>query len=90
MPTKEDKIARLTAGLRELKDPGTLPAAEPARPAPAKESRPVGKSVHLRVPPELLARYAAEAGRRSTAAGRTITTQAVMLEVLANGLPDHG
>jgi len=78
MVSKLDKIARLTAGLSSLPEPA------------AKPRRPVGTPVNLRMPPDLLARYATEAGRRSAEAGRTITAQAVMLEVLEAGLPARG
>jgi hypothetical protein len=80
MVSKLDKIARLTEGLQALPEPAAAPKAK----------RPVGVPVTLRMPPEMLAHYAAEAGRRSVAAGRTITAQAVMLEALAIGVADRG
>lgn len=79
MASKLDKIARLTEGLQSLPDP-----------ARAKPRRQVGVPVNIRMPPDLLARYAAEAGRRSGEVGRTVTAQAVMLEVLSAGLSDRG
>ncbi|WP_277751905.1 hypothetical protein [Dankookia rubra] len=42
------------------------------------------------MPDALLARYAAEAGRRSVTTGRTVTAQTVMLEILTAGLPVDG
>lgn len=81
MVSKLDKIARLTEGLQSLPEPVA---------APAKPKRERGVPVNLRMPEALLARYAAEAGRRSAERGRTVTAQTVMLEVLAAGLPDHG
>ncbi|MDO9714167.1 hypothetical protein [Paracraurococcus lichenis] len=81
MASKIDKMAKLTEGLLSLPDQG----------APsAKAKRPVGTPVNLRMPPDLLAAYAAEAGRRSAEKGRTVTAQAVMLEVLTAGRPDRG
>jgi hypothetical protein len=81
MASKLDKIERLTEGLRGLPEP-------PAQPAKPKRER--GVAVNVRMPEALLARYAAEAGRRSAERGRTVTAQTVMLEVLAAGLPEHG
>jgi hypothetical protein len=80
MTSKLDKISRLTEGLKAL----------PEVPAAAKPRRPVGTPVTLRMPPELLASYATEAGRRSAEVGRTVTAQAVMLEQLQAGPPRHG
>jgi hypothetical protein len=81
MASKLDKIQKLTEGLQNLPEPPQ---------APARPKRERGVPVNLRMPEALLARYAAEAGRRSAAAGRTVTSQTVMLEVLAAGLPDRG
>ena len=81
MASKLDKIAKLTDGLRDLPEPPQ---------SPAKPKRERGVAVNVRMPKALLARYAAEAGRRSVAAGRTITSQTVMLEVLTAGLPERG
>ena len=81
MGSKLDRIQRLTEGLQNLPEP-------PQQPPKPKRER--GVPVNIRMPEALLARYAAEAGRRSVAAGRTITTQTVMLEILAAGLPDNG
>jgi hypothetical protein len=81
MESKLDRIQRLTEGLQNLPEP-------PQQPAKPKRER--GVPVNIRMPEALLTRYAAEAGRRSVAAGRTITTQTVMLEILAAGLPDNG
>ena len=78
--SKLDKITRLTEGLKDLPD---LPVA-------SKPKRPVGTPVTVRMPPDLLAKYAAEAGRRSAEDGRTVTSQAVILEQLAAGPPRRG
>lgn len=84
MPSKLDKIARLTEGLAAaMPDPGQ-------KPPPPKKRRQVGVPVTLRTPEDLMRRYAAEAARRTAETGRTVTLQAVMLEVLAKGLPHHG
>ena len=80
MVSKLDKISRLTEGLKAL----------PEVAAAAKPKRPVGTPVTLRMPAELLAAYAAEAGRRSVVAGRTITAQAVMLEALQASAAPRG
>ncbi len=84
MASKIDKMAKLTEGLLSLPEQGQPP------PVAAKAKRPVGTPVNLRMPPDLLAAYAAEAGRRSAEKGRTVTTQAVMLEVLTAGRPERG
>jgi hypothetical protein len=81
MASKLDKIQKLTEGLQSLPEP-------PQQAAKPKRER--GVPVNLRMPEALLAGYAAEAGRRSVEAGRTITAQTVMLEVLAAGLPSRG
>ena len=81
MVSKIDRVQRLAEGLADLPEPGQRRA---------KPKRERGIPVNLRMPEALLARYAAEAGRRSVIAGRTITAQTVMLEVLAAGLPDNG
>ncbi|MES2712015.1 MAG: hypothetical protein V4653_10565 [Pseudomonadota bacterium] len=80
MTSKLDKIDRLTEGLKAL----------PEVAAGSRARRPVGTPVTVRMPPELLAKYAAEAGRRSVADGRTITSQAVILEQLQAGPPVRG
>jgi hypothetical protein len=81
MASKLDRIQRLTEGLHSL--------SEPAQQS-AKPKRERGVPVNLRMPDALLVRYAAEAGRRSVATGRTVTAQTVMLEILTAWLPTDG
>jgi hypothetical protein len=89
MASKIDKISKLTAGLASLPDPG-----EPAPPAPAVTGpRPRGRppadtvAVNLRMPTSYRERVVIEAARRSHAARRTITPQAVILELMDAHLP---
>lgn len=87
MASKLDKITRLAAGLADLPaaeaNPFPQPAAQQGRGRPPKET----VSVNLRLPSELRERIALEAARRSTAARRTITTQAVIVELMDKSVP---
>jgi len=80
------------AGLRKMAPDATAPkpAAAPApAPAPSAPARERGEPVNVRMPAELRARLAAESARRTAEAGRTVTVQAVILDVLGKALP-HG
>ncbi len=89
MASKIDRIGKLTAGLAGLQDPGaSAPAAAPP-PEPRPRGRPPVDTValNLRMPTSLRERVAVEAARRSHAARRTITPQAVILELMEANLP---
>jgi len=87
MASKLDKISKLAAGLAELPAPDAAPF--PENPAPRGRGRPPKDmvSVNLRLPSELRERIALEAARRSAKARRTITTQAVIVEVMEQAMP---
>ena len=88
MASKLDKISRLAEGLAGLPAPEATPL--PQGPEPRGRGRPVKEdmvSVNLRLPSELRERIALEAARRSAAARRTITTQAVIVDVMEKAMP---
>ena len=88
MTSKLDKISKLAAGLADLPAPEAAPFPQP--PAPRGRGRPAKEdmvSVNLRLPSELRERIALEAARRSAAARRTITTQAVIVDVMDKAMP---
>ena len=88
MASKLDKISRLAEGLAGLPTPEAAPP--PQGPTPRGRGRPAKEdmvSVNLRLPSELRERFALEAARRSAAARRTITTQAVIVDVMEKAMP---
>ena len=88
MASKLDKISRLAAGLADLPSPEAAPF--PQAPAPRGRGRPVKEdmvSVNLRLPSELRERIVLEAARRSAAVRRTVTTQAVIVDVMGKAMP---
>lgn len=88
MASKLDKISRLAEGLAGLPAPEAAPL--PQDPAPRGRGRPAKEdmvSVNLRLPSELRERIALEAARRSAAARRTVTTQAVIVDVMGKAMP---
>lgn len=94
MASRLDKIQKLTAGLAALPDPDPAPSPQPPVPQPAptdgpRRGRPPVDTVamNLRLPTPLRDRVAIEAGRRSQAARRNITPQAVILELMDKHLP---
>jgi len=88
MASKLDRISRLAEGLADLPAPEAAPFPQGLAPRgpgrPAKEDM---VSVNLRLPSELRERIALEAARRSAAARRTITTQAVIVDVMEKAMP---
>lgn len=88
MASKLDRISRLAEGLAGLPAPEAAPLPQDSvvrgRGRPAKEDM---VSVNLRLPSELRERIALEAARRSAAVRRTITTQAVIVDVMERAMP---
>ena len=88
MASKLDKISRLAAGLADLPAPEAAPFLQD--PAPRGRGRPAKEdmvSVNLRLPAELRERIVLEAARRSAAVRRTVTTQAVIVDVMDRAMP---
>lgn len=80
MPSRLDRIQKLTEGLAALPEPANL---APRRGRPPVDTVPF----NLRLPTRLRDRATVEAGRRSQAQRRNVTAQSVILEILERHLP---